>query len=239
MSIPIQFRRGTESEWTAADPVLFEGELGLLISDDPDTQLMKIGNGINKWSELPWALRGPRGFDFAFQWNGAILGVKTSDEAEYTETDLGIYFLWDGTQLGIKKGTDVGYTYVDLKGVQGIQGIQGIQGETGVTGDQGLQGIQGIQGDKGNQGDIGVTGDQGIQGIQGIQGDQGIQGVQGDQGDKGDTGDPGALTEGKIWIGNGSGIATEKDAPVDVLSGIGDPPSPTGLSDGTLYFKHE
>ena len=54
MSIPIQFRRGIESEWTAADPVLFEGELGLLISDDPDAQLLKIGDGINKWSELPW-----------------------------------------------------------------------------------------------------------------------------------------------------------------------------------------
>lgn len=112
--VPIVFRCGTEDEWNAHDPVLFAGELGLVLSGDPDTQLMKIGNGVNTWSELPWAARGPRGYDFAYSWDGTSLGVKHTDEADYTYVDLGMYFDWTGTQLGIKRGTDAEYTYQEL-----------------------------------------------------------------------------------------------------------------------------
>jgi hypothetical protein len=137
MSIPIQFRRGTAAEWAAADPVLFLGELGLLISDDPDTQLMKMGNGVNTWSELPWASRGPRGFDFAYEWDGYSLGVKHSDEAEYTYVDLrgeqgaSFQFQWEGTTLKVKTSDDAEYVSVDLVGPQGETGPQGEQGPMG------------------------------------------------------------------------------------------------------------
>jgi hypothetical protein len=48
MAQKIQFRRGTAAEWTSANPILAEGELGVEI----DTQLYKIGNGIDTWVDL-------------------------------------------------------------------------------------------------------------------------------------------------------------------------------------------
>jgi len=48
MPTQIQLRRGTSSEWTAANPVLGEGELGL----ETDTKLYKIGDGTSSWNQL-------------------------------------------------------------------------------------------------------------------------------------------------------------------------------------------
>lgn len=44
----IQFRRGSESQWISANPVLASGEPGF---DITNTQL-KVGDGINSWTEL-------------------------------------------------------------------------------------------------------------------------------------------------------------------------------------------
>lgn len=50
MPTQIQFRRGTAAQWTAADPILAEGELGL----ETDTYLYKIGDGETAWTELDY-----------------------------------------------------------------------------------------------------------------------------------------------------------------------------------------
>jgi hypothetical protein len=50
MAIRIQFRRSTAAEWTAANPILAQGELALEL----DTTRFKIGDGINPWSALPY-----------------------------------------------------------------------------------------------------------------------------------------------------------------------------------------
>jgi hypothetical protein len=50
-------RRGTAAEWTAANPILADGELGI----ETDTSLMKIGDGVTLWSALAYANRGPQG----------------------------------------------------------------------------------------------------------------------------------------------------------------------------------
>lgn len=50
MAVKIQFRRGTASEWTAANPVLDEGELGI----ETDTSKFKIGNGSTQWNSLAY-----------------------------------------------------------------------------------------------------------------------------------------------------------------------------------------
>ena len=52
MSVRIQFRRGTAAEWTAINPVLAEGELGL----ETNTSLIKIGDGVTAWTSLSYAL---------------------------------------------------------------------------------------------------------------------------------------------------------------------------------------
>lgn len=41
MAVQIQFRRDTAAAWTAANPTLAAGELGL----ETDTSFYKIGNG--------------------------------------------------------------------------------------------------------------------------------------------------------------------------------------------------
>lgn len=48
MAVRFQFRRGTASQWTAADPTLAEGEMGL----ETDTDKFKIGDGSTAWTSL-------------------------------------------------------------------------------------------------------------------------------------------------------------------------------------------
>jgi hypothetical protein len=51
----IQIRRGTSTEWTAANPILAAGEFGL----ETDTRRMKIGTGSAVWSQLLYLDVGP------------------------------------------------------------------------------------------------------------------------------------------------------------------------------------
>lgn len=58
MSIQIQFRRGTASQWTAADTVLASGEMGI----ETDTKKFKIGDGTTAWTSLAYGgLQGEAG----------------------------------------------------------------------------------------------------------------------------------------------------------------------------------
>jgi len=57
MSVQIQLRRGTAAEWTAANPTLALGELGL----ETDTVKFKIGDGSTNWSTLGYGIQGDTG----------------------------------------------------------------------------------------------------------------------------------------------------------------------------------
>lgn len=46
----ISFRQGTAALWTSTDPILAEGEPGF----EKDTNKMKVGDGANAWSSLPY-----------------------------------------------------------------------------------------------------------------------------------------------------------------------------------------
>lgn len=50
MSVQIQLRRGTASQWTTANPVLAQGEVGV----ETDTNKAKVGDGTTAWSSLPY-----------------------------------------------------------------------------------------------------------------------------------------------------------------------------------------
>lgn len=52
----IQLRRGTAAQWAAENPVLASGEAGV----ETDTGYMKIGNGVQPWSQRPYQA-GPPG----------------------------------------------------------------------------------------------------------------------------------------------------------------------------------
>ena len=57
MATLIQFRRDTNANWVATDPVLAQGELALNLTDST----LKIGDGTTIWSSLPAASGGARG----------------------------------------------------------------------------------------------------------------------------------------------------------------------------------
>lgn len=57
MAIKIQLRNDTSAAWSAANPVLMQGEVGI----DRDSGRIKIGNGVTPWNGLPFALTGPEG----------------------------------------------------------------------------------------------------------------------------------------------------------------------------------
>lgn len=98
MAVKIQLRRGTAAEWTAANPILLEGEMGL----EKDTGKWKAGDSSTAWTSLGYGQDGVDGKD--------------------------LEYLWNGTELGVRKVGDATYTYVDLKGANGNQGIQGLTG---------------------------------------------------------------------------------------------------------------
>lgn len=51
MAVQIQLRNDTAVNWLAEDPILAQGEVGVEL----DTSRTKIGNGIDEWSDLPYA----------------------------------------------------------------------------------------------------------------------------------------------------------------------------------------
>ena len=50
MAVQIQIRRDTAAAWTAANPTLAHGELGL----ETDTTRAKVGDGATAWNDLPY-----------------------------------------------------------------------------------------------------------------------------------------------------------------------------------------
>lgn len=52
MAVQIQLRRDTAANWTAANPTLAEGEIGL----ETDTDQIKIGDGATTWTALAYYL---------------------------------------------------------------------------------------------------------------------------------------------------------------------------------------
>lgn len=54
MAVRIQFRRGSASEWTSANPTLSAGEFGF----ETDTGKFKIGNGSSGWASLAYLASG-------------------------------------------------------------------------------------------------------------------------------------------------------------------------------------
>lgn len=80
---PIQFRRDTEANWNAANPILRDGEMGIAKPDEVasggvETLRFKIGNGSARWSDLPWG-SGPAGPAPEHEWQGTSLRVKNPD----------------------------------------------------------------------------------------------------------------------------------------------------------------
>ena len=118
MSTKIQFRRDTAANWTANNPILSEGEMGL----ETDTGKFKVGNGTDVWTALVHS-SGAQGIQ-GIQGEQGIQGIQG------IQGDTGLQ--------GIQ----------GIKGDTGDQGIQGIKGDVGPQGIQGIPGevtLDGVQ----------------------------------------------------------------------------------------------
>jgi hypothetical protein len=72
MANKIQLRRDTTVNWTTADPTLSQGEIGL----DLTTGNIKIGTGLDSWSELDYAIPSIEGLASEDYVDAAITALK-------------------------------------------------------------------------------------------------------------------------------------------------------------------
>lgn len=135
MALKIQLRRGTAAEWTSANPVLMQGEMGV----ETDTLKVKLGNGTTAWTSLPYFTQGAKG-------DKGDTGATGATGPQGSKGDIGdtgpANELTVGTVTTGAPGTDAVVTItgdapnqtISFTIPEGIQGIQGIQGEKGDTG---------------------------------------------------------------------------------------------------------
>ena len=117
MAIRFQIRGGSKAEWTSANPVLMERELGIEL----DTRQVKIGDGFNEWSNLPYMTQGDTG-----------LTGKEGPKGE-----KGDPFVYND------------FTEAQLLGLVGPQGPRGYQGDPFVYGDFTHEQLEALRGPTG------------------------------------------------------------------------------------------
>lgn len=94
MAIQIQIRRGTSGDWTSADTVLAEGELGL----ETDTKKFKLGNGTSTWTTLSYII------DPTAVPGGGVTALSSLTDVVLTSPSVGQVLKYNGTNW--VNGTD-------------------------------------------------------------------------------------------------------------------------------------
>jgi hypothetical protein len=229
----ILLRRGAAVDWTAANPTLSAGELGI----ETDTRKFKFGDGTTAWNSLPYAV------GINNNTGSNIQGIAVAWPPTATPNTGDVYILSDPVPSGSPAGSDpndaviwTGSSWENIGPVVSIQGPSGLMGAHGATG---ATGPQAATGPTGPSGPFGATGPVGPTGV-------GITGATGLMGPTGPTGPippvtPGP-TESQIFVGGvlvaaarGQTGPTGPSGPIGVTgptgpSGVGEtgPTGPTG-----------
>jgi hypothetical protein len=217
MAVKVQFRRGTASEWSAANPVLAQGEAGY----EYDTGKFKIGNGTLAWNSLSYSSgttgpsgpagltgptgptgaasavtgpTGPTGATGATGPQGTSINVRGTVAAVINLPASGnaindAFIVTANEDLYVWNGT----TWNNVGQIVGPMGPTGAQGPTGPTGSAGYVGSDGATGPTGATGATGPTGAAST--VTGPTGNTGPTGPQGLQGQLGPTGPTGAASQ--------------------------------------------
>lgn len=125
MAIRLQIRRGSATEWSSANPILAEGELGVEL----DTKKFKIGDGVQHWNDIEYAtgIQGPRGKQGerglpGIQGPPGTLSaeqlaqlVKNESNVEKLKFENGKLYVFDGSEWHENKGGGGGMEEVTLK----------------------------------------------------------------------------------------------------------------------------
>ena len=112
MANTIQHKRGTEAEWTAADPTLAAGQVGV----ETDTGKFKIGNGSAAWSALGYfAPAAAAVFSPALAFtldNPNAYGTSADDQFSYSVAISENYAIVSGRFEDDAGGTSSGKAYI-------------------------------------------------------------------------------------------------------------------------------
>lgn len=147
------FNNGSKAELEKENYILLDGEIAV----EEDTQLMKIGDGVSPYSDLPYLNRGPQG--------------PKGDKGE--KGDTGTSLTISGTvdsEASLPKSPKDGVGYM-------------VQGDLYIAKDGKFINVGRIKGPKGDTGPQGPVGERGPQGIKGDRGSIGPQGFKGEKGD--------------------------------------------------------
>lgn len=87
MAVQIQMRRDTAAAWTAANPVLAAGEMGL----ETDTTYYKIGNGSTAWNSLAYGAYNGVPNDLSITTGKLADDAVTADKLANTAVTPGSY----------------------------------------------------------------------------------------------------------------------------------------------------
>ena len=217
MAVKVQFRRGTAAEWSAANPVLAQGEAGY----EYDTGRFKIGNGVLAWSSLSYSsgVQGPSGpagstgatgptgaastvtgptgptgptgatgpQGTSINVRGTVAAVENLPSSSNAVNDA--FIVTADEDLYIWNGS----AWNNVGQIVGPMGPTGSTGPTGPTGSPGFIGSDGATGPTGATGSTGPTGAAST--VTGPTGNTGPTGPQGLQGQLGPTGPTGAASQ--------------------------------------------
>lgn len=102
MATKIQVRRDTAANWTSADTVLSEGEIGYEI----DTGYMKIGDGSTAWTALSYFTPNPVDDNTTYTYSVAQAGSDATMTLAGTDASSDVVTLVAGTQLTLTVAGD-------------------------------------------------------------------------------------------------------------------------------------
>lgn len=182
MAVQIQLRNDTAANWTSANPILAQGEMGV----ESDTNKFKIGNGVDNWATRPYGgLVGPQGIQGPAGATGATGPAGPQGETGPIGPTGATGITWQGTWSNTTDYVNNDAVYYSNSSwfasgnppVGEVPSLSStywfplaLQGATGATGPQGIQGETGPQGPTGPAGPTGATGATGPQGPQGESG---------------------------------------------------------------------
>ena len=147
------FNNGSKAELEKENYILLDGEIAV----EEDTQLMKIGDGVSPYSDLPYLNRGPQGPKGDKGEKGdtgtslTISGTVDSEAALPKNPKDGVGYMVQGDLYIAKDGKFINVGRIKgPKGDTGPQGPIGERGPQGIKGDRGSIGPQGFKGEKGD-----------------------------------------------------------------------------------------